>query len=41
MNCEQFRTAWVEALTEVEIRSYLALPTETFDLGRMSRTYQV
>jgi hypothetical protein len=41
MNYEQFRTAWLEALTEVGLGSYLAPPTETLDLGRMSRTYQV
>jgi len=41
MNYEQFRTAWYEALTEVRLGSYLAPPTETLDLGWMSRTYQV
>jgi hypothetical protein len=41
MNYELFRTAWYEALTEAGMWSYLAPPTETVDLGNMSRTYQV
>lgn len=41
MNYEQFRAAWYEALTEAGMWSYLAPPTETVDLGGMSRTYQV
>jgi hypothetical protein len=41
MNYEQFRTAWHEALAEVGMGSYLAPPTETLNLGRMSRKYQV
>jgi hypothetical protein len=41
MNYEQFRAAWYEALTEAGLWSYLFPPTETLDLGRMSRTYQV
>jgi hypothetical protein len=41
MNYEQFRAAWHEALTEAGMGSYLAPPTETTDVGRMSRTYQV
>jgi hypothetical protein len=41
MNYEQFRAIWYEALTEAGMWSYLAPPTETVDLGNMSRTYQV
>ncbi len=41
MNYEQFRTAWYKALSETGIWSCLAPPTETVDLGSMSRTYQV
>jgi len=41
MNYEQFRAAWYEALTEAGMWSHLAPPTETVDLGGMSRTYQV
>ena len=41
MNYEQFRAAWHEALTEAGMWSFLAPPTETVELGGMSRTYQV
>ena len=41
MNYELFRAAWYEALTEVGMWSYLSPPTDTVDLGQMSRTYQV
>ena len=41
MNFEQFRAAWYEALTKAGMWSYLAPPTETVELGGMSRTYQV
>jgi len=41
MNYEQFCATWYEALTEAGMWSYLAPPTETVDVGGMSRTYQV
>jgi hypothetical protein len=34
---EAFRSIWCEALTKARLQSYLSLPTETVDLGRMSR----
>jgi hypothetical protein len=41
MNYEQFRATWYEALREAGMWTYLAPPTETVELGSMSRTYQV
>jgi hypothetical protein len=41
MNYEEFRAAWSEALTEAGTWSYIGPPSDTVDLERMSRTYQV
>ena len=41
MNYGQFRAIWYEALNEAGMWPYLFPPTETVELGNMSRTYQV
>jgi hypothetical protein len=40
MNYDSFRAAWQQALREAGLQPFLFPPTETVDLGRMSRTYQ-
>lgn len=39
MNYDHFRAAWREALKAARLLPFITWPTETIDLGWMSRTY--
>ncbi len=41
MNYEQFRAIWHQALDEAGLLSFPPRPSESVDLGRMSRTYRI